>query len=71
MSLELGRTYELDGKPWKCAHVNPCRAVLVPAWRETTSFLDPRRGVERSFEFTPSRALSVSPRSILKEWPDV
>jgi hypothetical protein len=67
MRLEVGRLYELDGRPWRCVLVNDCRARLVPTWKEHAELVD-RDGNERSFEFTPRRALDVSPNALVPEW---
>lgn len=68
MKLEKGKLYNVDGKPWRCELVNPCRARLTPAWKETASFTE-ADGNERTFEATPNRRLDVSPRSVIEEWP--
>lgn len=67
MRLEAGKLYALDGKPYRCELVNWCRARLVPAWRESATITG-RDGLERTFEFTPTRGLDVSPNAILSEW---
>lgn len=69
MRLEKGKLYALDGKPWRCVVANESRARLSPAWKETAVILG-RDGNQKTFEFTPSRALDVSPNSILAEWND-
>lgn len=66
MRLEEGKLYELGGRPWRCELVTDCRARLIPAWTEHASFVD-RSGKARGFDFTPRRALDVSPNSILPE----
>ncbi len=66
MKLEMGKLYELDGRPWRCVFVNDFRAKLQPVWKERRSFVG-ADGIERDFFATPD-SIDVSPHSVLREW---
>lgn len=62
--LRRGSVVRLEGRRYRVAMVNDCRAYCVPCERETRTVIDRTTGQARQFSAS-GRGVSISPRSEL------
>lgn len=62
--LRRGSVVRLEGRRYRVAMVNDCRAYCVPCERETRTVIDRTTGQARQFSAC-GRGVSISPRSEL------